>query len=406
MDSFDIVHSALASFERRRSFTPGMFEPLTPLLKKLGYDTAAIYIVDDYPDRMTLAAGYGGAYPPSIMLGGRVRVTPAEAAETALRGVPGLMVERLFNHGRELGVIAATVTGTAGKAEREELATLAGAVSVMAYGERVRTNTEREREEREIFFAQALISRLLVRDVPKIKHLRLGCEHVRSLEAGGDFFDFIARPDGSLLGFVGSCSGSGLRTVLEVCCIMREIQRSLNRFDRPSQVLDRINTFLVEEKRRRHQASLCVFRVSAVERRITIAKSGRLGALLSDPGGRIENVSAPGANFLGIMPHLDFHDEEHGFEPGQSLFCVTEGFYIGRDLTNGGAEQERFFEYVSAALAARRKKPLANAVFDAVNREGNPAFRPDNPMLALSVEFLNNRESVRLIRESGRFNKS
>jgi serine phosphatase RsbU (regulator of sigma subunit) len=278
---------------------------------------------------------------------------------------------------------------------RTSFRTLADAVSLMAYLERIRTNTRREREERDLFFAQALVSRLLVQRVPKIKHLRIGCEHVRSLEAGGDFFDFIAKPDGSLLGFIGSCSGSGLRTVLEVCGIMREIHRSLNTFDRPSQVLDRINTLLVEETHRRHQASLCVFHANAVERRIRLAKSGRLGMLLGGPGGKITNISARGTNFLGMVPKLEFHDEEYSFEPGQSFACATEGFYAGHDKQ----ELRYFLETVGTVLESRLKKPVVNAVFEQVNRTDGWTARPDASMLALSVEFLNNRESVRIMRQ-------
>ena len=399
VDHLDIIRSALGTFEHRHSFTPGMFDPLTPLFRRLGYDTAAVYIADDYPDRMMLVAGYGGeeTYPPFIMLPRKQPLIEETAA--ALKNIPNLMVEQLFNHERELGVIAATTPDAKSEETREAFKTLAGAVSIMAYVERIRTNSQRERQERDIFFAQSLISRLLVQDVPKIKHLRIGCEHIRSLEAGGDFFDFVAKPDGSLLGFVGSCSGSGLRTVLEVCGIMREIHRSVHKFDKPSQVLERINTMLVEEKQRRHQASLCLFHVSAVERKIRLAKSGRLGMLLCGPGGRIENISAPGATFLGMVPKLEFHDDEYEFEPGQSLFCVTEGFYAARDCMNQKPQLRWFLESVATALESKRKKPLANAIFDLVNKTNDFTARPDESMLALSVEFLKNRESVRIIRQ-------
>ncbi len=409
VNHLDIIQSALGALAHRRSFTPGIFESLAPLIGRLGYGTAAVYITDDYPDRMNLAARFGGngdgggngdAYPATIALG---RERPLRAETAAVFGDrPDVMVEPLFSHGCELGVLVASAPRGGGEDAREGFKTLAGAVSTMAYIERLRTTTLREREERDMFFAQSLVSRLLVQDVPKIKHLRIGCKHVRSLEAGGDFFDFVAKPDGSLLGFVGSCSGSGLRTVLEVCGIMREIHRSLHKFDRPSRVLERINTLLVEEKRRRHQASLCLFHVSAVEGKIRLAKSGRLGVLLCGPGRETENISAPGEAFLGMAPGLEFRDEAYAFRPGQSLFCVTEGFFTPVGEAGDSDEEARlaaFTRCVGEAHGARRKKPLANAVFELAERTGERGeMGGDTPMLALSVEFLNNRESVRIIR--------
>lgn len=397
MDQMNIVQSVLASFDHRQSFSPGMFEPLLPLFRRLGYDSAAVYIADDYPDRMQHRAGYGGEkwFPPYIAVN-KKKTLYDEALQLGAK-VPHFMAGRLFSHDRELGVILVTCPEARSRAAREAFDTLVKAVSIMAYIERIRTNASREREEREIFFAQSLTSRLLVRTPPEVRDLRLGVEFIRSLEAGGDFFDFVPRRGGGLMGIIGSCSGNGLRTVLEVTSIMRSLYRASHAAGEAVDILREVNSMLVREKRRAHQASLALFVVDTQTRKLRVAKAGRVGMLLCGPGTAFDNISAPGSVYLGMVDEPDFHEEEYDFAPGQSLLCVTEGFYSSSNLFNVRPQIHWFLEAVASALGTRRKKPLVNAVMDSVNRNPDHSVRPDDSMLAISVEFTGRRrDSVRV----------
>lgn len=396
LDLLDIVQTALGTFEHRQSFAPGMFEALKPLFKKMGYTSAAVYIADDYPDRMQMICGYGSGecFPSFIALSRRESLY--DEFMSVIGSVPGLLAERLFSHGRELGVLAVITDAADSQETREAFRVLAQSVSIMAYVERIRTNASREREERDVFFAQSLTNRLLIRETPKMRDLRLGFELIRSLDVGGDFFDFVPGHDGNLLGFFGCCNGNGLRTVLEVSSIMRVIHRSFHDHGNLSGIVKKVNDFLVREKHRAHQASLCLFHIDVTARRLRIAKAGRLVLLLCGPGGKIVNISAPGATFLGMVDKPGISDEEYDFGPGQSLLCVTEGFYSSRNCMNVRPQMHWFLESLSTLLEDKHKKPLANAIFDLVNREADHTARPDESMLAVSVEFLQKkRDSVR-----------
>ena len=387
LDLLDIVQTALGTFEHRQSFSPGMFEPLKPLFEKLGYEAAAVYIADDYPDRMCRISGYGGedVFPESVLKNGRK--TLSEELSASLSGIRGVMIERLFNHDRELGALAVVTRNPGGRETKEAFSVLAKTLSIMAYVERIRTNARREREERDLFFAQSLTNRLIIRNAPKVKGLRLGFSFSRSLEAGGDFFNFIPTRDGGLLGVVGCCSGKGLRTVLEVCQITGTIHHGIHKCASLSEVLQRVNTFLVREKSRAHQASLCLYRIDTKARKIHLAKAGRLGILLCGPGNAITNISSSGGSFLGMVANPGLSDETYDFAPGQSLFCVTEGFYSSRNCMNARPQLHWFLQAVEATLEMKRKAPLANAILDNLDAAGDYATRPSDSMLALSVEF-------------------
>ena len=380
-----IVQTALGTFEHRRPYSPGMFDPLEPLFRSLGYESVAVYITDDYPDRMHMASGYGGAdwFPDRILLGGKKSLH--EELRRHVSGVPGVMTASLFSHGRELGALAATTSAVDAPQTRDAFDVLARSMSVMAYVERIRTNGRRERQEREVFFAQSLTNRLLIRQTPKIKGLRLGFQFNRSLEAGGDFFDFVPTRDGGLLGFLGRCNGKGLRTVLEVCNLMRETHRSCHCCETPAETIRRLNDILVREKRRAHQASLCLFRVDTKNHRLHLAKAGHLGLFLCGPGQAVRDISASGGMFLGMISKLKIQDETLDFHPGHSLFCATEGVFSSSD-GDGAQGSRELLRAMEEALAARRKVPLADAVFARLEDDGNSSQHTDEPKLALSVE--------------------
>lgn len=396
-DLLNIVQTALGTFDNRQSFTPGMFEALEPLFAQLGYDTAAVYITDDYPDRMHKACSFGADkdFPPDVLLNRQGSLH--EEFASCMKNIPGLLSERLFSHSRELGVIAVVSRGGSTDSEaRRSLSILAKTLSVMAYVEFIRSNSYREREERDIFFAQSLTNRLLLHEPPKMRELKLGIEVIRSLEACGDFFDLVPDGSGGLAGFIGSCNGQGLRTVMEVAGIMRSIHRARYSCATLSDIVKVVNELLVHEQHRAHQASLAIFQVDVKRQKLLIAKAGRLGLLLCGPGSRIENISSPGSTFLGMVESPELRDEEYDFSPGQSLLAMTDGFYSARNVMNVRHHPHWFLESLSELLKGRFKKPLANAIFDLVNRQVDQTARPEQSLLALSVEFRGrHRESLR-----------
>lgn len=379
---YTIVSTALETFNGRQQFSPGMFEPLKPLFAKLGFDNAAIYITDDFPDGMHRVTHLGDPliFPENVVM--RDRKSLADALAVEIAGIPGAMVQSLHSHGRELGAIAATCP-RGGVDSRDALDILARTLSAMGYVERIRTNSYRERQERDVFFAQSLTNRLLVRENPKVKGLRIGHEFVRSLEAGGDFFDMVHRRDGSLVGYVGCCNGHGLRTVLEVCGIMRRINRALLAGHPLSEVMLGVNDYLVRVKRRAHQASLCLFNIDMAKRRISLAKAGRMDIVLFDKKAESNNLSSRSGIFLGMIPKPNIVEETHPFAPGSSFFCVTEGLHSDKNSMKSAPHTAWFYRALADTVTEKPTVPLVNALFKKMGS------RPLGALLAVSIEFRN-----------------
>lgn len=385
---YRICSATLGTFDKRQSFTPGMFEPLKPLFMALGYDSVAVYVCDDYPDRMQVVSGYDEKRVFPSFVAKNNNSSLLDALRDGVGHVPGVLLERLFNHNRELGALAVVHRNAEQQSVRFAFDTLAKSLSLMAYIERIRTNSRREREERDLFFAQSLTNRLLVQEVPEVEGLRLGSRHFRSLDAGGDFYDFLPTRNDTLIGYVGSCNGKGLRTVMEVVSLMRLLNKSINQTGDLAAVMHRLNRYLVEDKKRRHQASLCLFEIDKARCQVRLVKAGELGIALLDRK-RANNVSIHGGVFLGMIPDPKIQEEVFDFPPGSSLFCVTEGFYNSSiNCLSAPPQPHWFFRALEGTIGEELHAPLAEVIFDLVNNQVDFGTRALESMLSISVEHL------------------
>ncbi|MDR1536093.1 MAG: serine/threonine-protein phosphatase [Planctomycetota bacterium] len=381
-DLLGMLQVVLKSIERRNTNPSETFKAVEPLCRELGLESMVVYFDDEYPERMRQVFSYGetSGFPMSVSKQGDLSLL--DTLRSQLGRTPGIVSARLRNHNREVGVFAGRVRD--GLDEPDNFGILVHFLSLIAFVEWCRRNCLREREEREVFFAQSLTERLLTRNVPEVKGLRLDFRLIRSLEAGGDFFEFIPNNRGGLFGMIGSSNGRGLRTVLAVTSIMREVHRSHFASNTLSEVLVRVNNFLLR-KHRRHQASICLFEIDVGGRRLSLAKAGSLGIVLGDPAEGIKNISASGGMFLGLMENPRIQDEHFDFKPGQELLCVTEDFYSSRrpDVR----PQLRWFLQTAENVVRFKDAdcPLAKAMV--ADLESSTPHQPES-MLALSVEFL------------------
>jgi serine phosphatase RsbU (regulator of sigma subunit) len=295
-----------------------------------------------------------------------------------------------------LGAIAAI-----GKGAVEDFDILAHLLSVMILIERGRRNYERERKERELFFAQSLANRLLLHRPPVVKNLRFDYQIVRTIECTGEFYDVIPHRQDNIFGMFGCCNGHGLRTVMAVNMLMREIRRFRESCHYLSEILRGVNSYLLQDGQRMRQASLCLFEIDTRERRLHMAKAGRLGIILGGQGIAAKNISASGSIFLGLNENPVIQDETFDFWPGHSILMATEGFYNSRNDPIVRPQLRWFLQAVENALARPPDSgvSLAKAMVD--NLKAATDYSPES-MLTLSVESLDRRTARKSPKKTGR----
>jgi serine phosphatase RsbU (regulator of sigma subunit) len=146
---------------------------------------------------------------------------------------------------------------------------------------------------------------------------------------GGDFFDAVATPDGSIRAIIGDVCGHGpAEAALGVA--LRIAWRTATIDGRPAaDVLAAVHRMLVLERDRDLYATLCDVTIDAELRRLVVRRHGHPPPLLLRDGHWAWLEQAEPAMPLGVADHADAPAETYELGDQWALLLVTDGAYEG-----------------------------------------------------------------------------
>jgi len=218
----------------------------------------------------------------------------------------------------------------------------------------VKDMTERRRvqaQEIEMKLAALVQQRLYPQSPPQL----VGCEiagAVFSAEAtGGDYFDYIAMPDGTVGNVIGDVSGHGFGPAL-VMAETRAYLRSLAQAHCDSaEILTRINKILVSDLEDERYVTLLFTKLDMAGRRLIYANAGHPPGYVLRRDGAVKTVLGDGGPPLGMFRHSEYACAPSiVLEPGDMVVLLTDG------VMETQAPDDRFFgiEGVFEVIRAHR----------------------------------------------------
>lgn len=388
-DVNQVISNALANLDHREPLSPGIFENAMAMLDNIGCSAAAVYLVDEFPDAMRVVARSDDGLLFPDFIGLNDPGDPEGELVKTLGTKSGLKTFKLYSHGQTLGALAVATDKLVPGGERA-LNAIVRIFSILGYIEVVRANCQRERVEREIYFAQALANRLMLREAPKTEYYRLGFERWRALEVGGDFFDFIPAKDGRVFAFIGRCSGTGMKTALEMVEIMHHIDRSFVGNVSLPEIVANVNRHLVEIRHRAHLASLCIFEFNPFTEKVRLVRAGNFAIAICHSG-HLHNISWEDDLFLGMLANMEINEEEYEFKPGSALICATEGIFGLQNRLDQTLPLQVFDNSIKEARKDKSMNALINDAFERIKSVSEFTHAQDS-IAAISIEFLDRRE--------------
>lgn len=294
-------------------------------------DQISIHLTDTDPAAVPVPA----QPPPAYTAGAPVlaREVLAGAAAHAMRGAPApqdpaptaVLALPLRSHDQVLGaLVLARHSGGYSAVERKYLENLAHRLA-LAYDNATRYHTERR-------LALTLQRALLPHRLPEVPGMRLAAHYRasnRGAEIGGDWYDVLALPDGT----IGLAIGDVMGHDVDAATAMGQLRSALHSLALegagPAQVLARLDAYL--QSLATDRFATCLYAVYAPQRhRLRYATSGHLPPLLLAAGraAYLEVDPAPPLG-LGSTPV----DREVAFPPGTSLLLYTDGLVENRALS-------------------------------------------------------------------------
>ncbi len=225
---------------------------------------------------------------------------------------------------------------------------------------------ERQRLVKDMEFARTVQESFLPQKMPEAAGYEFAAHYTPAQEVGGDFYDFIPLESGRLGIVIGDVSGKGIPAALYMAKLGSDL-RTLAFTERgPANALYKLNNLLAERSRRGMFATLIYAELDTVGRRLTISNAGHLPILVRKRDGSVSMLRSEGGSPLGILPNMEFGQEERGIGHGDTVVFYTDGI-----LEAMNSKEELFgLERLKAAVGAAGPGPEAvkKSVLDAVNR--------------------------------------
>jgi serine phosphatase RsbU (regulator of sigma subunit)/anti-sigma regulatory factor (Ser/Thr protein kinase) len=186
----------------------------------------------------------------------------------------------------------------------------------------------RERREEEMRVATLIQLQFLPRDLPRMPDWEVAAHYGPARAVGGDFYDFIALPDGRIGIVVGDVTDKGVPAALIMARTQSVLRGEAPRLISPAKVLARANEILLPEMPARMFVT-CLYAVLEPETgRFVFANAGHNLPYVRTAGGVIE-WRATGMP-LGLLPEMDYPEREAVLAPGESVLLYSDGIVEAR----------------------------------------------------------------------------
>jgi len=212
--------------------------------------------------------------------------------------------------------------------DRRLLNALAGyAAPAMRVGQLVRQQEaearNRERIEQELKIAQIIQQQFLPKAVPDLPSWHVAAFYRPARTVGGDFYDFIALPDGRVMFVVGDVTDKGVPAALVMASTHALLRGAAPRLISPGAVLAHVNDLLCADIPAHMFVTCLALVLDPASGRIVFANAGHDVPYVRTTGG-VAELRARGMP-LGLMPGMDYEEKTFQFEPGDCALLHSDG---------------------------------------------------------------------------------
>ncbi|MBS1796371.1 MAG: SpoIIE family protein phosphatase [Acidobacteria bacterium] len=282
---------------------------------------------------------------------------PRYASQTmALLGIRSVLAVPLsVNTGDVFGLVYAdspTTEATFSEEHLNILTTLASVASIRVENARLlEERFQRERMERELELATEIQQSFQPSAPPQIAGYEFQGISFSCYEIGGDYYDFIARPDGRMLIALGDVSGKGTAAALLMSSLHAAIHAQVTAQSEIEQIVKSVNQYLSDNTPANRFVTLFIAELTPETGSFKYINAGHNPPLIGRVDGSVEQLQSGGFP-LGIIPMADYEVGEMTLRPGEALVIYSDGVSEAANLKGEEFGVERLSQVVSRFLTS------------------------------------------------------
>lgn len=192
-------------------------------------------------------------------------------------------------------------------------------------------DARREEEDRRTFETEhriaATLQRSLIPALPELDVVGLaGCylPGTDGLEVGGDWYDAIPLPDGSVTVVIGDVVGKGVAAAAQMGQLRNALRAYVLEGFTPAEVLGKLNHLTLSLSGSTFATVLCL-RYEPEGRSVRWCRAGHLPALVRRADGRVDLLDGDGSPPIGVFEGVVFKECEGRLEPDDTVILYTDG---------------------------------------------------------------------------------
>jgi serine phosphatase RsbU (regulator of sigma subunit)/anti-sigma regulatory factor (Ser/Thr protein kinase) len=187
----------------------------------------------------------------------------------------------------------------------------------------------RERLEQEMRVATLIQQQFLPRELPQLPDWQVAAYYGPARAVGGDFYDFIALPDGRIGIVTGDVTDKGVPAALIMARTQSVLRGEAPRLISPAKVLERANEILLPEMPARMFVTCLYMILDPATGTLVYANAGHNLPYVRTAHGVVE-LRATGMP-LGLLPGMDYPEHEAILAPGESVLLYSDGLVEAHD---------------------------------------------------------------------------
>ncbi len=256
-----------------------------------------------------------------------------------LHGIRSVLAVPLGVGDRIFGLIYADSPLTTSRFTEDHLKVLTTLGSVAAI--RVETarlreeEMQRERLDRELRLASEIQQRFLPAAPPLIPGYQLVGNSLPSYEIGGDYYDFIERPNGHLIIALGGVSGKGTAAALLMSSLHAAVHAQVASQRSIVDTILEVNRYLAENIPANRFVTLFYAQLNQLTGSLAFINAGHNPPLIAHADGTLEKLSSTGLP-LGIFPNASWTEGTAQLHHGDVLVAYSDGV---TELQNPAGEE-------------------------------------------------------------------
>ncbi|MGA2098240.1 MAG: SpoIIE family protein phosphatase [Candidatus Acidiferrum sp.] len=229
----------------------------------------------------------------------------------------------------------------------------------------------REKLNREIEIAREVQERLFPQHLPKINGLDYFGLCRTALGVGGDYYDFLALPEGKLGVALGDVSGKGIAAALTMASLQASLRADAMRAgDDIGSLITRVNSMLYDASTEDRYATLFYAQFDPATRRLSYVNAGHCPPILvrSAESARasncpqVERLDKAGGTVVGLIPECSYEQAGATLSPGDLLVIYTDGFSEAMNPQLEEWGEERLIDAIKACNGFPAKEIITRII--------------------------------------------